>query len=89
MSATTSSNLQPQESHWLGEPVIQHQGTYDQVAETIPLFGRRPFALYTKQAARDELAVVIGENPYYDEVLRIGQSGDHDVPVGRFVPEKY
>ena len=82
MKATTSSKLRPQDVHWLGEPIIHHQGTYDQVADAIPHFGRRPFALYTKPAGRDELPFVTGENPYFDEVLRLSQSGDHEVPVG-------
>jgi hypothetical protein len=82
MKATTSSKLRPQDFHWLGEPIIHHQGTYDQVADAIPLFGRRPFALYTKPAGREELPFVTGENPYFDEVLRLSQSGDHEVPVG-------
>lgn len=82
MKATTSSRLRPQDFHWLGEPIIHHQGTYDQVADAIPLFGRRPFALYTRPAGRDELPFVTGENPYFDEVLRLSQSGDHEVPVG-------
>lgn len=80
--ATTSNKLHPQDFHWLGEPIIHHQGTYDQVADAIPLFGRRPFALYTKRMGRDELPLVIGENPYFDEVLRLSRSGDHEVPVG-------
>jgi Domain of unknown function (DUF932) len=82
MKASTETRLKTQDSHWLGEPIIHHQGTYDQVAEAIPLFGRRPFALYTKPAGRDELPFVTGENPYFDEVLRLSQSGDHEVPVG-------
>lgn len=82
MKATSSSRLREQDVHWLGEPIIHHQGTYDQVADAIPLFGRRPFALYTKPAGRDELPFVTGENPYFDEVLRLSRSGDHEVPIG-------
>jgi hypothetical protein len=52
------------------------------VADAIPLFGRRSFALYTKPAAGNELPFVMGENPYYDEVLRLDESGQYDVPVG-------
>ncbi len=80
--ATTSSKLSPQDFRWLGEPIIHHQGTYDQVADAIPLFGRRPFALYTKPAGKDELPLVTGENPYFDEVLRLSHSGEHEVPIG-------
>jgi hypothetical protein len=82
MEATTSSKLGPQNSHWLGEPIIHHQGTYDQVADAIPLFGRRPFALYTKPAGREEVPFVTGENPYFDEVLRLSHSGEQEVPIG-------
>jgi hypothetical protein len=82
MKTSTETRLKPQESHWLGEPVVQHRGTYDQVAEEIPYFGRRAFALYTAPAAEDELPFVIGENPYYDEVIRLHEFREQVVPVG-------
>ena len=75
MTTSTETRLKPQESHWLSEPVVEYRGTYDQVAEEIPSFGRRPFALYTAPVAEDELPFVMGENPYYDEVIRL-----HEVP---------
>jgi Domain of unknown function (DUF932) len=79
---TASISSKPKEFHWLGEPVVEHQGTYDQVAGAIPNFGRRPFGLYTRPTPKDEFPFVTGENPYYDEVLRLGQAGEPDVPVG-------
>jgi Domain of unknown function (DUF932) len=82
MTTSTSGKLKPQEFHWLGEPVVEHQGTYDQVAGAIPNFGRRPFGLYTRPTPKDEFPFVTGENPYYDEVLRLGQALEPDVPVG-------
>ncbi len=82
MRAATENRVQRQEDHWLGEPIVEHQGTYDQVAGAIPLFCRRPFALYTAPPATDQLALVTGENPYFDEVVRLNESGAQDVPVG-------
>jgi hypothetical protein len=82
MKTSTETRLKPQESHWLGEPVVQHHGTYDQVAEEIPYFGRRAFALYTAPAAEDELPFLMGENPYYDEVIRLHEFQEQVVPVG-------
>jgi hypothetical protein len=38
--------------------------------------------LYTRPTPKDEFPFVTGENPYYDEVLRLGQAGEPDVPVG-------
>ena len=82
MKTSIETRLKPQESHWLGEPVVQHSGTYDQVAEEIPYFGRRAFALYTAPAAEDELPFLMGENPYYDEVIRLHEFQEQVVPVG-------
>ncbi|MDR3746668.1 MAG: DUF932 domain-containing protein [Acidobacteriota bacterium] len=82
MNTSTETRLKPQEFRWLGEPVVQHHGTYDQVAEEIPYFGRRAFGLYTAPAAEDELPFVMGENPYYDEVIRLHEVPDQVVPVG-------
>lgn len=85
MTPIASGNIRRHESRWLGEPVVQHKGTYDQVAEAIPLFDRRAFALYTKPEAGNELPLVMGENPYYDEVLRLDESGRHNF---RLVPDR-
>jgi hypothetical protein len=68
--------------HWLGEPVVHHKGTYDQVAEEIPMFTRRPFGLYTMPSEEDQLPFVTGENPYFDEVVRTGSKGEPAVPIG-------
>jgi hypothetical protein len=80
VNTTAAARRRPQESHWLGEPVIERRGTYDQVAEAIPLFARRQFALYTAPQASDELPLLTGENPYYDEVVRINDFGEPEVP---------
>ena len=82
MNTNAARRRQHQERHWLGEPIIEKRGTYDQVAEAIPLFARRQFALYTAPSASNELPFLTGENPYYDEVVRINDSGEPDVPVG-------
>jgi hypothetical protein len=71
-----TTQAKPREDHWLGEPVVDHKGTYDQVEELIPVFGRRTFALYTGGL------FAFGENPYYDEVLLLDESGQPRIPVG-------
>jgi len=68
--------------HWLGEPVINAHGTFDQVEALIPKFDRRPFALYTAPPAPDQLPLLVGENPYHDEVFRLSAAGEPEVPVG-------
>jgi hypothetical protein len=70
------------EAHWLGEPVVDAHGTYDQVEDLIPIFGRRPFALYTAPPAPDQLPLLVGENPYHDEVFSLSAAGQPEVPVG-------
>ena len=70
MKTATANRLQPQQDQWLGEPVVERWGIYNQMTEATPLFDRRPFGLYTGPPASDELAIVTGENSYYDIVGR-------------------
>ena len=82
MNGVVEDKLQPKQDHWLGEPVIRKQGTFDQVADVIPRFRRRPFALFTLPRSSAELTSLVGENPYYDEVVRLNDEGQEEVPVG-------
>jgi hypothetical protein len=82
MTTASLSNTRPKEVHWLGEPVVHHKGTYDQVATEIPTFSRRPFGLYTRPREGDQPPLMVGENPYYDEVVKLDFAGEHIVPVG-------
>jgi hypothetical protein len=82
MKAPAETRLKPQDLHWLREPVVQHCGTYDQVADAIPFFDRRAFALNTTPSAEGERPFVTGENPYYDEVIRLHEDQEQIVPVG-------
>src|ERR1039458_8582059 len=52
MNASTETRLKPQVLHWLREPVVQHCGTYDQVADAIAVVDLRAFALNTTQIGR-------------------------------------
>jgi hypothetical protein len=63
-------------------PQVELQGTYDQVADAIPRFIRRPFALYTEASAICGGAPYVGENPLLDEVVQLDSGGSAAVPVG-------
>ena len=83
MTTATALNGQPlREAHWLGESLVNSHGTFDQVEGLLPTFGRRPFALYTAPPAPEQLPLVVGENPYYDEVIKLSMAGQPEVPVG-------
>ena len=67
--ATASRKLRPQDFHWLGEPIIDHKGIYDQVADAIQLSLPEISQSHTQQEPRK----------------REAESADHDRDRGVLV----
>ncbi len=69
--------LQPRR-HWMGLPVVpQRGGTFAEVLDALPHFGRQPFAMASVNG--DE----VGVNSYLDMVYKLAsRQGERPIPVG-------
>lgn len=67
----------PNRQKWLGIPVIEHEGTLDEIGRTIPHFTRRPFTLNGENGHPSK------RNRFFDMIVQDSNgSSDSEMPVG-------